>query len=244
MSSGCTLLGLMRNLHRYEYERHRWRLLMLFLAQTFSLAYAISGFFILTEVSGCVLSELDYLGIDELPDHDICNNIFITAKRVTPEKASLAYLCFILAELLPFVFYFWLNEPHDCFVCLGKDPDRRFSVFQLTHRENMIREHQVQYGNGGFGVAGNLAVSEQISFGSELSSNTPITAPTTKVLVRVPVRRKTENLNLVGDSSQLFAGRLTLQQQRIGTERIPDYSMQDQTHFGNNITTNGAIIGA
>ncbi len=61
MGSGATLLGLMRKLHHYEYERHRYRFMALLLAQIFSLAYAIIGFYLLTEVSGCVLSELEYL---------------------------------------------------------------------------------------------------------------------------------------------------------------------------------------
>jgi len=53
----------------------------------------------------------------------------MTVSYVKPERAKLTYLGFIVAELLPFVFYFAFNKPHDCFKCLGKDPDRRFSIF-------------------------------------------------------------------------------------------------------------------
>ena len=34
--------------------------------------------------------------------------------------------------MLPLIAYFWLNDPHDCYTCLGKDPDRIYSRFQLT----------------------------------------------------------------------------------------------------------------
>jgi len=44
-------------------------------------------------------------------------------------KVKLYYFFSVLLELLPFLTFFWLDEPHDCFVCLGKDPDRVYSVF-------------------------------------------------------------------------------------------------------------------
>ena len=30
-------------------------------------------------------------------------------------------------QCIPFVAYYMIDEPHDCFVCLGKDPDRIYS---------------------------------------------------------------------------------------------------------------------
>ena len=44
-----------------------------------------------------------------------------------------------LSDLTKFA-YFWLNEPHDCYVCLGKDPDRIYSSFQLTLEERARRQ--------------------------------------------------------------------------------------------------------
>ena len=34
-----------------------------------------------------------------------------------------------IAYMLSVLVYFALNEPHDCYVCLGKDPDRIYSSF-------------------------------------------------------------------------------------------------------------------
>ena len=31
--------------------------------------------------------------------------------------------------LIPVLTFFALNKPHDCFSCLGKDPDRIYSTF-------------------------------------------------------------------------------------------------------------------
>ena len=58
---------------------------------------------------------------------NLCFSIF--PKNLSPNQASEEYFFFIVCELIPFVIYFLLQKPHDCFVCLGKDPDRRFSMF-------------------------------------------------------------------------------------------------------------------
>ena len=94
--------------------------------------------------------------------------MFSKYSHLTPEKSSVTYLAFIVAELVPFVSYFWLNEPHDCFRCLGKDPDRRFSIFQLTRWENLMREHKVKHGKGAFGVIGNLSFNTDADLMIEL----------------------------------------------------------------------------
>ena len=31
--------------------------------------------------------------------------------------------------LLPFILFFALNDPHDCFTCLGKDPNHIYSRY-------------------------------------------------------------------------------------------------------------------
>ena len=41
----------------------------------------------------------------------------------------------LLLELVPICAFLSLNNPHDCFKCLGKDPDRKFSLYQLSDHE-------------------------------------------------------------------------------------------------------------
>ena len=45
---------------------------------------------------------------------------------------SLVYLLVTALQMIPLISFYLLDEPHDCFVCLGKDPDRIYSNFQLT----------------------------------------------------------------------------------------------------------------
>ena len=71
------------------------------------------------------------MGLDE--SADLCLDIF--SVEMTSDLSAKLYFWFIVLEMMPFIFFFLLNRPHDCFICLGKDPLRRFSVFQLTSEE-------------------------------------------------------------------------------------------------------------
>ena len=73
---------LMYRLHRYEYNRHACKLISLQCAILFSLCYAVMGFYSVTLVAGCVLTER---GLVEPGDpKDLCYNIF-SVGSVTPE---------------------------------------------------------------------------------------------------------------------------------------------------------------
>ena len=37
------------------------------------------------------------------------------------------------------------DDPHDCFKCFGKDPDRNYSKFQLTKEECAMRRMAAKY---------------------------------------------------------------------------------------------------
>jgi hypothetical protein len=45
--------------------------------------------------------------------------------------------------LIPFFVFLAFNKPHDCFKCLGKDPDRRYSIFQFNKFEREQRRISV-----------------------------------------------------------------------------------------------------
>ena len=53
---------------------------------------------------------------------------------------------FLFSRSVPIIAFLILNQPHDCYKCLGKDPDRVFSVNQLTEREAMLREIKNKFG--------------------------------------------------------------------------------------------------
>ena len=60
----------------------------------------------------------------------------------TRPMAAFFFLMSTLFDVVPTVAYLLLNNPHDCFVCFGKDPDRNFSSFQLNLREKVYRDNE------------------------------------------------------------------------------------------------------
>ena len=55
--------------------------------------------------------------------------------------------CVDIMTLLPVASFLILNEPHDCFACLGKDPDRIYSRHQLNSEERARRSLRVRFNN-------------------------------------------------------------------------------------------------
>ena len=147
-----SFISTMYSLHRYEFKRHALRSILLSMFTMVTLIYVLFGVYFLIVVNSCYVSQQH---MDSHRKQDLCFDILPT--KFTPDLASESYFMFIIFELLPFTLYFILQRPHDCFVCLGKDPDRRFSMFQLTRRETQIREAQMKFGQGGFGMTGKLA---------------------------------------------------------------------------------------
>ena len=47
--------------------------------------------------------------------------------------------------LLPLVTFMVLDDPHDCFMCLGKDPERVYSSHQLSRKELAERKMVAKY---------------------------------------------------------------------------------------------------
>ena len=116
--------------HRYEFKRHIVPFSVLSVAVIASLLSSLSGYYFITIVSGCLITQT-HMGIEQ--SVELCLGIF----KIKPDAnlSTKLYFLYIMFELLPFIFFFILNKPHDCFICLGKDPNRRFSMFQLTREE-------------------------------------------------------------------------------------------------------------
>ena len=51
-----------------------------------------------------------------------------------------------MSILIPVIVFVVLDEPHDCFVCLGKDPERVYSIFQLKREEKYERTLSAKFG--------------------------------------------------------------------------------------------------
>ena len=65
---------------------------------------------------------------------------------VTPNGRIAASVLFSDFQLLVPVFVFlFLDKPHDCFVCCGKDPDRVYSSLQLTRKQRSERRMFIKF---------------------------------------------------------------------------------------------------
>ena len=84
---------------------------------------------------------------DGSDDNSLCNLIskLIGDYIGDPRLHTYAYAIMQSLLLLPINVFFAFNDPHDCFVCLGKDPDRKYSRFQLTREECARRKMVAKY---------------------------------------------------------------------------------------------------
>ena len=61
-------------------------------------------------------------------DQGICTAI-IVGGTISDKRFSTLQTINDIAVLLPIIVFFLLDQPHDCFTCLGKDPDHLYSSF-------------------------------------------------------------------------------------------------------------------
>jgi len=108
--------------HRMAFHSHKWSLSVLFVATEISLAILVLVLAYWAVYIQC-LAACDYLkeqvaGICTIYDLDDYSSFFFFAE-ILPDYAL----------LIPMGAFFILNKPHDCYMCLGKDPERIYSRF-------------------------------------------------------------------------------------------------------------------
>ena len=79
---------------------------------------------------------------EDFEDNSFC--LKMVEKELAEAQKDFTFLTMI--ELLPVASFLILHYPHDCYKCLGKDPDRNFSQYQFTERELATRQMRVKYG--------------------------------------------------------------------------------------------------
>ena len=64
------------------------------------------------------------------------------------KDSKLAYFVFFaISTQLPVQAFLLLSEPHDCFRCFGKDPNRIYSQYQLSKFERLERRMTQKFGS-------------------------------------------------------------------------------------------------
>ena len=69
--------------------------------------------------------------------------------KYSSSRGPYIFNCFIL---LPVVVFFLLDQPHDCFICLGKDPDAIYSTYQLSLEERYMRHMVAKFSKDGMDI--------------------------------------------------------------------------------------------
>ena len=157
----ATVLSFMQQMykyHRFEFKKHISSMLVLFITSEISLLLffwmQVRGFYELFCIRAKV--EDDFAMYDYKSKTDIS---FCTVAIMSPiswrkyDKPYGSIQLFVdLVVLLPVVTFLLFDNPHDCFTCLGKDPDRIYSSFQLSFQERFRRKMKAKYSSAQINV--------------------------------------------------------------------------------------------
>ena len=145
--------------HRYEFNRHIKRKLTQFIATIISLLFVIGFEVALFYSSICQQSFLKSNTTNEKAFYSptslsyqggggFCTYFMEYFVKFFDEENNVGMIFWLVdfAIFIPIITFFIFDNPHDCFVCLGKDPDRRYSIHQLKVEEKVKRMIQAKYG--------------------------------------------------------------------------------------------------
>ena len=59
----------------------------------------------------------------------------LIANPMTGTETIIGNMIYDINSMLPYWAFLLLHDPHDCFKCLGKDPERNYSKFQFNRAE-------------------------------------------------------------------------------------------------------------
>ena len=151
--------------HRLEYYNHRKSKIALLLTTYVSIMILFGLIVCAFYTSICMAAHEEWhkdspeaaafydLDDKQLPQVGICT-FYVgewlreAESEYNKRNMSLIYFGMTLLELIPFLAFFIFNRPHDCFICLGKDPERIYSSLQLTTQEQESRRMWVKYSMG------------------------------------------------------------------------------------------------
>ena len=118
----------MHKIHNFEFNQHRTKYLLITV-----------GFLLLLACELYLQIFYFLFGIEDNKGLKVLKNnlwqiiIVATAIEISP------YLIFLIVTS-----YY---KPHDCFRCFGKDPDRKFSIYQFT-KDQMKQMERIKRGRG------------------------------------------------------------------------------------------------
>lgn len=147
----ATSISLMQSMykhHRFEFKNHIKPMLLLFMATEISVICQLEQLWFQLYHSYCSNGDLkDNEAVLAKGEEGLCNYFYseLDEKVDDPHWVAgvLEWSTFMI--LLPVTLFLLFDNPHDCFVCLGKDPDRIYSIFQLSKEVRVKRKMKAKY---------------------------------------------------------------------------------------------------
>ena len=68
-------------------------------------------------------------------------------KPMTGTETIIGNLIYDIVSILPYWAFLLFHDPHDCFKCLGKDPERNYSMFQFNRAELLKLRYCAKFGS-------------------------------------------------------------------------------------------------
>lgn len=129
-----SLLMNMYKFHRIEFKKHFCKMIRLFIFTEFALLWMCAVELCLLYEFLCTKAYLkDNLAMFDVfsTEEDVCFRIIDFFGRFNKNSniASMPFALYYIQLLLPVVVFLMFDDPHDCFTCLGKDPERKYSRF-------------------------------------------------------------------------------------------------------------------
>ena len=123
------LLKSMYRLHRFEFNNHIKRMTILFIFTTTSYFLLCLNSIYSSYVGFCITDAGKPEGsvwFDIDNPVGICNFVISSSFN---EFTSYVLLIIDFFTILPIIVFMVINKPHDCYECMGKDPDRTYSIY-------------------------------------------------------------------------------------------------------------------
>ena len=113
--------------HHFAYKSHAPKQIPLVILTTFSLCFEVLRELQWVSYRMCQLVYKD----TELQEYaGYCLQLETATMQPKVGQTSIAYyVLWVVIGLFPIWAFLALELPHDCFKCLGKDPDRNFSIY-------------------------------------------------------------------------------------------------------------------
>jgi hypothetical protein len=128
------LMTLMFNNHKLVFKSHVKKYLAQGITILISSIFLFTYSYANTLLNSCIISEgiIDFLVSEKKETGGVCDLIYsVYFELYTRKSGAVIQLAFeLLLSLIPVTIFLITQRPHDCFVCLGKDPNTSaYSIF-------------------------------------------------------------------------------------------------------------------